>query len=168
MRVLHVIIFFLAAALVVFWRAVLESASLPMLAVGALMVFPLIYYRWFTTLVFSLVIGLLWESTLPVPFGAVALPLSVGCVLLQLLGRHQFKTNIISKIFCAALLQSIVTISIGFRCPPQSVAGMLLQLSQTVVELALACGLCPLWLWGMEKISKDYLHVDLEGVLKDL
>jgi|GEM_PF-2473533 hypothetical protein len=168
MRALRVIIFFIAVALVMFWRAVLEPLGVPMLAVGAIMVFPLIYYRWFSTLVFSVFIGLLWESSTPMPFGSVALPLGVGCVLFQLLGRHQFRSNLVSRIFCAALLESIVTIAIVFKFPPQTFAGVLLQLSETMVELALACVLCPLWLWSMERLSREYFHVDLESVLKDL
>ena len=168
MRSLKTTVFLLSVLLVLLWRACLEPLGFTLLPLGALMVFPLIYFRWFSTLLFAMVVGILWESATPMPFGSVALPLCVTTVLLQLLGRHQFRANLLTRVICAALLQSVVTLTIGLKFPPQTFAGVLLQTTEAMVQLCLACLICPLWIWGMEKLSDGYFHTDLEGVIKDL
>ena len=166
MNTLRLTVFLVAIALIVGWRMLFQG--LPLLPVGALMVFPLIYYRWFSTLLFALAVGLVWESATPVPFGAVALPLAVGCVIMQMTARHQFRSSIITRIVCAVLLQSIVTLAIGLKFPPKSLAGAGLQLFETLLQLLGTMILCPLWLWGIEKLSREGFGINLESRLKDL
>jgi hypothetical protein len=165
---LRFIIFIITLALTLAWHAFLEPSGFPALPLGAIMMLPLIYYKWPDAILFCLLISLVWESPTPLPFGSVALPLMVACVFLQLVARHQLRTNILTRIFGAVLLESVVTIAVGLKSPPVTVAGAALQMSQTIGRLLAAAILCPLWLWVIEKFAREKFEINLEGTIKDL
>lgn len=164
----RIIIFFIALFLIIAWRILLQPIGFPLFPIGALMVLPLVYFNWRATLVFTLLLTFVWESGTPLPLGAVALPLTVGCLILQLLARHQLRANFATKIFAAILLQSIVTIAVGLKFSPHTIAGAVLQLAQTLWQLLIAGTLSFLWLWASEILAKKGFKINLEGSLKDL
>ena len=162
------IVFIITLALTVAWRAFLEPMGFPALPLGAVMMLPLIYYKWPHAILFCLFISLVRESPTPLPFGSVALPMTVACVFLQLIARHQLRANLLTRIFGAVLLESVATIAIGLKAPPVTVAGAALQMWQTTGQLSAAAVLCPLWLWLIEKFARERFEINLEGTIKDL
>ena len=139
-----------------------------MFPIGGLMVLPLIFFSWRETMVFVLLATLLWESFTPMVLGSVAMPLLAVVMLLQLLARHQFRANGMTRAFCAVVLQSVVTLTLGMRYPPRTIAGTFLQMGQTMVELALAAAVALLWVWLAEKVAEKYFNINFESRLKDL
>lgn len=136
--------------------------------IAALMVLPVLYFSWREALVFIFLLTLVWEAVLPLPFGWVAVPLTVVGLSIQLLGRHQLRTNFLGQILALLLLQSTVTIALGLAMPPRTVAGALLQTTESIVQLGLAVIISTLWIMSVNWIGKKRFNVTLERRLKDL
>jgi hypothetical protein len=147
------------------WGSVFSTVFIPL---GALAALACLYFSWSETLLWVLSLGLVVESLLPVPWGNLAIPLTVTTLLLQLIGRHQFRAGMGSKILLGILLQAVVTLMCSLIWPPRTVAGVVLQTTQAVSVGVLAGLLTPLVLWGAENIARRYFELDLESRLKDL
>ncbi len=131
------------------------------------MVLPLIYFGWRQTLVYVLVLTLVWESTTPLPLGSTAGLLTSSVLLLQLFFRHQLRANFLTRAFTAILLQSVVVFSYGRFWPSQTFSGAALQFSHTLGALLLGMFLALAWLGVIETLSVQR-GGNLNEQLKDL
>lgn len=168
MIVFSFITFFLSLALIFVWQLILEPLGLPALPIGGLMVLPLVYFSWRHTLLFVLSLTLVWESSFPLPFGWVAVPLTVAVLLFQVLGRHQLRASAGALILTGVVLQSIVMLSFGFFYPPKTIAGAVLQTWQTGWLLLWAAVFSLVWIFLISQLAKKRFNLDLERRLKDL
>lgn len=168
MIVFSSIVFVVSLIMIVGWHMVLEPLGMPTLPIGGLMVLPLIYFGWRQTLSFVLLLTLLWESSFPLPFGWVAVPLTVTVLALQVLARHQLRASLLSVVLTAVILQSVVTLSFGVFYPPRTIAGAVLQTWQTTWQLFWAAIFSVAWIFLVSYTAKKRFNIDLERRLKDL
>lgn len=164
----RIVIFLISLSFLLGWRMIAEPAGWGIFPIGAIMLLPLIYFSWRSTLFFCLPLALLWESTTPLSLGEFSIPLTVGCLFLQLLARHQLRTNFITQMFAAVLLQSIVTITFGLMFPPKTIAGVVLQMTQTLGQLFFAGIFSILWVWMVRKLAYAGFDINLEQAVKQL
>ncbi len=161
-------VFLISLAMVVGWHMILEPLGVPALPIGGLMVLPLIYFGWRQTLSYVLLLTLLWESSFPLPFGWVAVPLTVTVLLFQVLARHQLRASFLSVVITAVILQSVVTLSFGIFYPARTIAGAVLQTWQTSWQLIWAAAFSVAWIFLISHMAKKRFNIDLERSLKDL
>jgi len=165
MKIFLSLTFLLAVLLIVAWSVFFDALGFP---IGTLMVLPLLFFSWRETFAYTLLLTLLWESTTPLPFGQVAVPLTCAVLLVQMLFRHQLRANLITHAFTAVVLQCLAFLSFGRLCPPQSFLNALLQLFQTLGSLFWAVVIGALWLLFLRRLGERRFSVNLEHRLKDL
>jgi hypothetical protein len=157
-----------SALLIISWGALLAPVGWPLLPLGALAVLPTLYFNWRENLLWLLPLGLIWEAHLPLPFGSVAIPLTLASLGLQLLLRHQLRSSAASQAFTAVLLQSVVAISLSVIYPPQSAQAIVRQSIDVALALAMAAILAPLITHGFARIAQKRFDINLDSRLKDL
>jgi len=135
--------------------------------IGALLAVGVLYFRWKEALFWLLSLGLIWESTMPIPLGTAAIPMCIVGLSMQLLARHQLRSNNLTRGFCAIILQSVGQLSIGFMWPPRNFGNLSLQMTEAFFMLLMAALLAPPIILAVVMVGQR-MGVSLEGRLRQL
>jgi hypothetical protein len=154
-------------SLVVLFFARALGVSSPAILSG-LLTLPLIYFPWRATIISSLLLSLFWESSTPLKFGEAAVPFTVILMLLQILARHQLRSNILTRGFAAILLQSAIFWILTSIFPPKTFLGAVLLGWEALWQLACAAVIGVFWCFVFVYLAKRYCETDLKSTIKSL
>jgi len=135
--------------------------------IAALLAVAVLFFRWNEAIVWILTLGLIWESAMPIPLGTATIPMLIAGMLMQLIGRHQLRSNQLTRGFTAVILQSVGQIAIGFIWPPRNLGNLGLQMIESSAMLLMAGLLAPAITTAIVLLAQRF-RLNLEGRLRQL